>query len=94
MTVNFSDRVIVAPDVLFRMLDDEAVLVNLRTERYLGLNHVGARMWKALAAAGSIQAAYDDLLREYEVEAQELRRDLIELVEQLIAQHLIEATPA
>ena len=50
MAVSFSDRVRVAPDVLFRLAGEEAVLLNLNTERYLGLNLVGTRMWSVLSS--------------------------------------------
>jgi hypothetical protein len=90
MAVSFSDRVRVAPDVLFRLVGDEGVLVNLRTELYFGLNPVGTRMWNVLSSANSIQAAYDTLLEEYEVEPAQLRADLEELIEQLLRQKLIE----
>jgi hypothetical protein len=90
MAVSFSDRVRVAPDVLFRLVGEEGVLVNLRTELYFGLNPVGTRMWNVLSSANSIQAAYDTLLEEYEVEPAQLRADLEELIEQLLRQKLIE----
>lgn len=90
MTVSFSDCVRVAPDVLFRLVSDEGVLVNLNTQMYLGLNSVGARMWSVLSEARSIQAAYEQLLEEYEVDPSELRRDLEELIAQLHAHQLIE----
>jgi len=80
----------VAPDVLFRLVSDEGVLVNLNTEMYLGLNPVGARMWHVLIEASSIQAAYEQLLKEYEVEPSELRRDLEDFIAQLRAHELIE----
>jgi hypothetical protein len=90
MAFSFTDRVKVAPDVLFRVVGEEGVLVNLRTELYFGLNPVGTRMWNALCGAPSIQAAYDKLLEEYEVEPAQLRADLEELIEQLLRQKLIE----
>jgi hypothetical protein len=90
MTISFSDCVRVAPDVLFRMVSDEAILVNLNTEVYLGLNPVGARMWSAVTDAPSIDAAYLGLLSEYEVEPARLRADLEELLAQLLGQKLIE----
>jgi hypothetical protein len=93
MAVSFSDQIRVAPDVLFRQLSDEAVLVNLKTEVYLGLNAVGTRMWSALNGAGSVQAAYDALLAEYEVEPATLRHELEEFIDQLIAQQLIQSGP-
>jgi Coenzyme PQQ synthesis protein D (PqqD) len=93
MAVSFSNRVRVAPDVLFRLVSDEGVLVNLNTEVYLGLNPVGTRMWSVLNSASSIQAAYEALLEEYEVEPSELRRDLEAFIDQLFEQKLIEAAP-
>ena len=83
----------VAPDVLFRLVGEEGVLLNLNTELYLGLNPVGTRMWNVLGTASSIQAAYDALLREYEVEPAQLRADLEEFIDQLLGQKLIEAGP-
>ena len=53
MMISFSERLNVAPDVLFRLVSDEGVLVNLNTEMYLGLNPVGARMWHVLIEASS-----------------------------------------
>lgn len=93
MAVSFSERVRVAPDVLFRVVGEEGVLLNLDTVLYLGLNPVGTRMWNVLNGASSIQAAYDELLQEYEVEPAQLRADLEEFIEQLLGQKLIEADP-
>jgi hypothetical protein len=92
--VSFSERLTVAPDVLFRLVGDEGVLLNLNTTLYLGLNPVGARMWSALTSASSIQAAYDALLGEYEVEPAQLRADLEEFIQRLLGQKLIVAGPA
>jgi hypothetical protein len=94
MAVSFSARVRVAPDVLFRLVGEEGVLLNLHTERYLGLNPVGTRMWSVLGNATSIQAAYDELLQEYEVEPAQLRADVEDFIGQLLGQKLIEADPA
>jgi hypothetical protein len=91
MAVPFSARVSVAPDVLFRLVGEEGVLLNLTTELYLGLNPVGTRMWSVLGCAASIQAAYDELLKEYDVPPAQLRADLEEFVDQLLGQQLIEA---
>jgi hypothetical protein len=93
VTVAFTARVNVAPDVMFRLVGNEGVLVNLTTERYLGLNPIGARMWNVLTCADSIQAAFDQLLEEYDVEAERLRTDVEGFIEQLLAQKLIQIGP-
>ena len=90
MSVSFSQRMTVAPDVLFRLLGDEGVVLNLRTELYLGVDSVGARMWTVVNDAPSIQAAYDLLLHEYDVEPGRLHQDLDEFLDRLLEQGLIE----
>lgn len=93
MSPSFAMRVIPSPDVMFRTIGDEAVLLNLKTEMYLGSDAVGTRMWTVLAEAGSIQAAYDVLLREFDVEPATLRQDLDEYVGKLLEHGLIELQP-
>lgn len=94
MPLSFSQRVTAAPDVLVRQFGDEAVLLNLKTEVYFGLDSVGARMWTVLQESDSIQSAYDSLLAAYEVEADDLRRDLAEFLDRLADHGLIEVSEA
>ena len=78
------------PHVLVRPIDAECVLLNINNERYFGLNEVGTRMWTTLTSAQSIQAAYEALLHEYRVDAEQLRQDLQSLVGELVENGLIE----
>ena len=64
----FSLRVTSAPDVMFRIIGDEAVILNLKRSLYLGLNPVGTRMWTVLQGSPSIEAAHASLLEEFDVE--------------------------
>jgi hypothetical protein len=87
--VPFSNRVIVPDTVLFRDLDGEAVILNLDTESYLGLDDVGTRMWTALTSQPSIQAAYDVLLAEFDVSPETLRADMERLIGEMLEHGLI-----
>lgn len=89
MTVPFLRRVYVSDDVLMRELDDESVLLHLDREVYFGLDDVGTRMWTALVSADSIQAAWEVLLSEFDVEPDVLRQDLDEFLAQMIEQDLL-----
>ncbi len=90
MTIPFSARLAVPADVLMRDLGGEAVLLNLKSEMYFGLDEVGTRMWSLLTASPSIQAAYEALLAEYAVEPEALRTDLETLVSALMERGLLE----
>lgn len=92
--IDFSARIVVPADTLIRDLEGEAVLLNLANERYYGLNRVGTRMWHVLAESDSVQAAYDQLLTEYDVEPARLRADLETLLDKLVEQGLVQLVPA
>ena len=88
--VSFADRLAVPSHVLIRFLDKEAVLLNIETERYFGLDETGARMWQLVTGAPNVEAAYQQLLDEYDVQAEPLRRDLIELLTRLVENGLLQ----
>jgi hypothetical protein len=89
MNTSFSMRIAVAPDVMFRTVGEESVLLHLKTETYLGLDPVGTRMWTLLAESESIQNAYESLLGEYDVDAQQLRSDLEDFIAKLVENDLV-----
>ena len=90
MEPNLHARVRVPESVVFRELDGEAVLLDLDSERYFGLDAVGTRMWACLTTCESLGAACDALILEYDVEPERLERDLLDLVGQLVEQGLLE----
>lgn len=89
LTLSFEQRISVPTHTLMRELDGECVILNLDSECYFGLDEVGTRMWTVLTTAGSIQAGYETLLAEYEVDAERLRRDVCQLIETLIGHGLV-----
>jgi len=89
MTISFSDRVRVPDDVLISNLQEESVILNLDSERYYGLDDVGTRFLSVLNTSDSIEAAYEVLRDEYDVDAHNLRQDLIELVDGLVKQGIL-----
>ena len=89
MTVSFSDRVAVPDGVLISQLQEESVILNLDSERYFGLDDVGTRFLTVLTTSESIEAAHAKLSREYDVDPQVLRQDLLALVEKLVDQGLL-----
>jgi coenzyme PQQ synthesis protein D (PqqD) len=89
MTISFTDRVAVPDGVLISQLQEESVILNLESERYFGLDDVGTRFLTVLTSSDSIEAAYETLSLEYDVDPQVLRRDLLALVENLFDQGLL-----
>ncbi|HWW18489.1 MAG TPA: PqqD family protein [Candidatus Saccharimonadales bacterium] len=90
--VSLADRVTVPAHVLVRFLDKESVLLNIETERYFGLDETGTRMWQIVTVAPNVDAAYLQLLDEYDVEAELLRSNLTDLLSRLVENGLLQVT--
>jgi len=73
-----------APDVMIRQVGEEAVVLDLNSGRYLGLDDVATRMWQALVGSESVEDAYVQLRGTYRVAPETLRQDLEKLVKELI----------
>ena len=82
-------RVSVPAGVMFRDLDGEAVVLELDSGRYYGLNETGTRMWLLLLEHGEVEPALRALLEEYDVPEDRLRADFLDFVEALVSQRLL-----
>jgi hypothetical protein len=92
--VSFTDRAATPANVLVRFLDREAVLLNLETEQYFGLDETGTRMWQVVMGSPNIDAAFHELMAEFDVEPELLRTNLIELLSRLVDSGLLQVLPA
>ena len=90
MSVSFNQRVKLPDDVLISDLEGESVILNLKSERYYGLDKIGTRFLTLLSKSDSIENAFEGLLAEYNVEADTLRIDLTALLLDLREQGLVE----
>jgi hypothetical protein len=77
-------------DVVFRKLEGEAVILNLATGTYYGLDAVGTRIWELIQEQGGVDAVLEAMLHKYEVEPARCEQDLLGLLRKLHAKGLIE----
>ena len=54
MQPRLADQITVSPEVLFQEVGGEAVLLDLASESYFGLDDVGMRIWQLLQEQGSL----------------------------------------
>jgi len=90
--INLNSRVRIQDDVLFQELQGEAVLLNLKTGVYLGLNQIGTRIWQLLQEDGALSRVLEVMLQEYDVTPEKLAQDLLNLVAQMEQQGLLAET--
>jgi predicted transcriptional regulator len=83
-SLDLSTTVTPSPEVLVQELDGEAVLLNLESERYFGLDDVGTRVWQHLLEHRRLERVCEEMQKEYDVDESRLREDVLQLVEALI----------
>lgn len=82
-------QVKISSQVLFQEIANEFVLLNMETEKYFGLDEVGARFWETLKEDENAENSIAVLLSEYNVEEETLRTDLLELLGNLKRERLV-----
>ena len=79
-----TQKITISNEALSQEVNGETVILDLKSESYFGLDEVGTRIWQLLQEEKDLQKVFDALLQEYDVEAEQLEQDLIELVDKLI----------
>ena len=79
------------PDhVVTRLVDGMTVLLDVDSGRTFSLDDIGTRAWQVLIEAPTVQAAVEQLQREYDAEPGELERDLLALIDRLASAQLVQ----
>jgi hypothetical protein len=87
--ITLDTTVNVAREVVFKELRGESVLLDLSSGMYFGLDETSTRLWQMLSAHGSLRRTFDEMLSEFDVEADQLERDLVAFVGSLVRCKLV-----
>ena len=77
------------PEVIHEILDDELVIVNLKTGSYFSLDRVGAVVWRAVDRRASRAEIVAEVVARYHGPEAEIEREVSRLLEDLQAHALI-----
>ncbi|MDE0686419.1 MAG: PqqD family protein [Candidatus Poribacteria bacterium] len=83
-------RIKLKEEVFFEELDDQAVILNIQTSTYFGLNEVGTRIWNLLSEHKQVRIVYNKLIEEYDVAAEQIAKDLQIFINHLQSKELID----
>lgn len=76
-------------NVLMQKVADEAVLLDLDSQSYFGLDPVGTVIWEGISENKPEAEIIDRITAEFEVDAEVARRDLQNFLQQLQEDKLI-----
>ena len=70
-------------------LEGEAVLLDVESGRYFGLNEVGTSIWALIGEPKSVSKIVETLKEEYQVSEQKLMEDVMTFLESMEARQLV-----
>ena len=87
--LSVTNSVTISPEVLMQELQGEAVLLDLKTGVYFGLDHVGTRIWQLMGLHPVLSDVVSHVVREFDVDEQRCSEDVLTLAGKLVEQGLI-----
>lgn len=89
MSIPLTANISISDKVLSQEVSGETVLLDLQSESYFGLDAISTRIWQLLQQKGNLQQVFDTMLEEYDVGAEQLEKDVNDLLAQLVDAELI-----
>ena len=85
-----SDLIEANPNLMMADLEGEAVLLDMESGRYFGLNEVGTSVWVLIKEAKPVSEIIAALKSEYDIDAAQLERDILAFLEAMKSRQLVQ----
>lgn len=77
--------------ITYRIVDSEAIILNLDNRYYYSLNEVGTEIWELFTKGETAQKIIDIIADGYNVDKKKVKDDLIGFINELKGESLIQA---
>lgn len=74
----------------WRIIEGEAILVNVKESEVIHLNPVGAEIWNSINGKKSAKEIIEHIYEQFEVDKETAEEDTLEFLEKLIKKGVIE----
>lgn len=85
-----SNRFEAVKDHLYSEIKGEGVILSLKNGKYYGVNPVGASIWQAVQSPATLQEIQTAVTREYDVDRETCRQEVLAFLEQMVNEELVE----
>ena len=79
-------------NVPWRIIEGEAILVNVNSSDIVHLNETGAEIWRIIDGKTSISKIIEHISSVFEVNKEVAKTDVLKLLEDLIEKNILEAS--
>ena len=73
-----------------KIIEDEAVIINIEENRVLNLKGAGAEIWGCLDTKKTIDEIVEDICLKFDVERNKAKKDTVKFLSLLLKEELIE----
>lgn len=87
--MNPTEILTIPEQVMAREVGGEAVILDVKSGMYYGLDKIGTRMWQLLAEGRTLDEVSTCILAEYDVSTERIENDLTAFVNELLDRGLI-----
>lgn len=94
LTMDLERKYTVANDILFRQVENEAILLHISSGTYYNLNETSIMFWQALADSKPLTPVVEQIINEYEVERECVLEDLQIFLQDLSQNQIITPSAA
>ena len=84
-----TQKITISEEALSQEVNGETVILDLKSESYFGLDEVGTRIWQLLQEHGEVRKTFDIMLEEFDVDQNQLEKDMNALLDELIKSGLV-----
>ena len=77
--------------VIYRKIDDDLIIINLRTDKIFSVNHTGAILFELLASQIELDQVKEMLINKFDVTPDELERELDSILESFTKEGILYA---
>lgn len=87
--ISDSRKITLADNLSLTEVDEEMVILNLKTGSYYGVNHIGAELLKDIQAGVEFNASVLKIAEKYQRPTEEVISDIEQLLDELEQQNLV-----
>lgn len=87
--IHADSKVIAKQGMVSSTLDGEQVILDAQQGKYFGLNAVGAFIWERIQEPTEVNAIFDAVLAEYDIQRERVEADVLALLNDLSGKGLV-----
>ncbi len=91
--IQLNSVIIINPEIIFNIIDGEVVIMSIAKNNFYGIDEIGSHIWELLKKPKSVEEIITIMEQNYEVDRTTCQKDVIEFLEEILAQGLIICDP-